>query len=1075
MSNRSVYPEGVEVHQRHLANTEAQRTASDKQILFDATTRGVLSGLSVVVANSPNDTRLNIAPGSAYAPNGEFMVLAAGQNGVALADYTLGLKNYVLLVYDETQIGPESHESDGTTRQTLATITPRLTVLTEAAYNALSLDSLVLTSNDKNRSCILAIVTANGPSVPLTAGSIQSPTIYQNVLQSSQPIAILGVVIIAIDPTTATGNGTLAYTASGTSLTWQAPGEGSPGAPTTVTSSGVYIVTSSGGKTLQLNIAASELPLANQNDTITIVNIYSEKIPRHSAEDFQHRTLVGSGVPTPRNAHGLTLADLASGTGDSVEEHQDIMHANGFAKISSPNLLLSTVNVSVGTDSLTAVNFTTGDYAFINGKRIQSLTNSNTIAFSDVLAFNPALYDVWLGQDGNLYKKLRALYPNPSLLFVKAQIINVHGFPSGGSIGLTWDTGNILSLTGGHGKSAPSVDTLIRLYAGDEVSYVDVWVKGAQAAPGVTQVDTVVLSALPVLEENLPVCSVPFTGAGAGSLGYGFGVDQSPNRVFDRRTFGTLDESNVNDYSGITNGAAATSDLLGSGIWVRPSGQPGDTNNQETVLTATGEQLNLGSLAFPNIPLEGGVVYVDGHRFEVPSASLLMTNNSTNRIFVNSRGILEVSTDTWPNIIANHVGQRIVRLWEEVIVTSAESSRVDVREYIGQRRNEALGVLALDKWKRVNITSDPAAPSGASFQFAASGAANQDCIIAVGIGTGAGVRGSGGATGDGVVGSSGGGSNAAGTVGVTIGNATGSGVAGVIFGFGGVPVGRAGVLGVGDLVSATTCPDGTGVAGVGGAGGQGNGGHFLAASGSNAAAVFGQGATGGGFAQDGFGGEFVGGTNNGAGVRGKAGGTFAAGVVGLGFGVPVPAGQQKWGVYGRGLDYGVFGEGWTNGSGVLGTAQGLGHGGVFFANGTGNAIQVGVGHAKFTGGNPSGTTAYSNTLTPKNIIKAWISFRGNDTASPVVLDSFNVASITQSGTGATAATMTVTWAQAFSNANYCVLFIDHYSQYGISTASKVAGSLQFQFVTYGTGTPTSSATIAALVGRQFHLAVLGAN
>jgi hypothetical protein len=56
-----------------------------------------------------------------------------------------------LLVYDEQPSSPEAHETDGTTRNTETVVVPRVTIVTEAAYNALPLDNSVLSSNDRNR------------------------------------------------------------------------------------------------------------------------------------------------------------------------------------------------------------------------------------------------------------------------------------------------------------------------------------------------------------------------------------------------------------------------------------------------------------------------------------------------------------------------------------------------------------------------------------------------------------------------------------------------------------------------------------------------------------------------------------------------------------------------------------------------------------------------------------------------------------------------------------------------------------------------------------------------------------
>ena len=64
-------------------------------------------------------------------------------------------------------------------------------------------------------------------------------------------------------------------------------------------------------------------------------------------------------------------------------------------------------------------------------------------------------------------------------------------------------------------------------------------------------------------------------------------------------------------------------------------------------------------------------------------------------------------------------------------------------------------------------------------------------------------------------------------------------------------------------------------------------------------------------------------------------------------------------------------------------------------NGT-TAIELTSGYLKLSSGNPAATTGFTNTLTAKNVVKAWASFRCTP-GSPTILGSFNVASITYGG------------------------------------------------------------------------------
>lgn len=74
-----------------------------------------------------------------------------------------------------------------------------------------------------------------------------------------------------------------------------------------------------------------------------LVAVYDhESYNRHpiaSAEDHIHRSLIGSGIPNPRNPHGMTLADIG---GDALldralTQHQYLFHANGIIGMEPSN------------------------------------------------------------------------------------------------------------------------------------------------------------------------------------------------------------------------------------------------------------------------------------------------------------------------------------------------------------------------------------------------------------------------------------------------------------------------------------------------------------------------------------------------------------------------------------------------------------------------------------------------------------------------------------------------------------------------------------------------------------------
>lgn len=258
-------------------------------------------------------------------------------------------------------------------------------------------------------------------------------------------------------------------------------------------------------------------------------------------------------------------------------------------------------------------------------------------------------------------------------------------------------------------------------------------------------------------------------------------------------------------------------------------------------------------------------------------------------------------------------------------------------------------------------------------------------------------------------------------------DATGNGVGKGLFGTGGSTSGS-GVAGVGGA------PNGYGIDGHGtGAGGgvSGNGG------------ATGPGVVGTGGATSGVGGIFAGGWFS-AGVTASGGGTDGgAGVAGI---------VATGGTTGNG---GTF----TGGAGSPGlVATGgttSGNGGEFIGTGTGNAIKVGAGNAKFTASNPATTTAFTDTVTPKNIIKAWARLITNGDGSVTISDAFNITSCAVTGTN----NVTCTLASAMSDTHFIVT----------SGMSAVSSSANYMML----AEDLSSRTTSILVFRLYGVAIAG--
>ena len=261
--NRSLWPEGVEVHQIDLVR-DTQNTIDGILSRYVSTNvMGVVSGLSVTPSDT-NQALLNISSGVGYSSNGQLVAVTTPQINISLADATLGAINYVLAIYTEVYTAPQAHEDLGTTLPTAAVGSYRIAVLTESQWNALPISDPNLNNNSRDRSVILAIVTGTGGL--LAQGNIQSPPAYQDIKNVTQPTSLLtGVYVNGVYPTTPIGTGSLLYTHTigGRTLAWKAPDDATYGsASANITKDTTITLTSSTSEyTITVTITFIDLSL----------------------------------------------------------------------------------------------------------------------------------------------------------------------------------------------------------------------------------------------------------------------------------------------------------------------------------------------------------------------------------------------------------------------------------------------------------------------------------------------------------------------------------------------------------------------------------------------------------------------------------------------------------------------------------------------------------------------------------------------------------------------------------------------------------------------------------------------
>lgn len=339
--DRALVPENVEIHQPALQYMEESRAFHILKRWVDGGTMGVVSGLTVTV-NTGNATLIDIAAGHGYTPSGELVELPASISGISLSNYAAGLDNYVCLVYTETQTHPEATATGGKTAATRAARSYRVRVFTRIELNALVATSTDMNVDARDRTMVIAVVNANGPSVALTSTDITTSATFTRMLSIVQPSTMTGVEIIEIDPATATTAERIAagdlinqnaqlqmvitFThpspPSSITLAYKAPGDSTFGGAVVVNAGGSpFTLTSSGGRTIRVGVSISALPSsgfpsspATITESLAVTAFYTETLQRASAKDEHHRRTLGAVVPTVSNAHGLKLKNLGGAT-----------------------------------------------------------------------------------------------------------------------------------------------------------------------------------------------------------------------------------------------------------------------------------------------------------------------------------------------------------------------------------------------------------------------------------------------------------------------------------------------------------------------------------------------------------------------------------------------------------------------------------------------------------------------------------------------------------------------------------------------------------------------------------------
>jgi len=540
---RTKYFDDTRPSDTQLNYTESSKASAIKRRLLADSQLGVVEGFRITV-NGADATKIDIGAGEGYT-GGTYLIntfegegsgeristttdtvtgtISVGNiiQGQALADYTLGTKNYVSLAYSENEGYTLAERSfPFTAHNTVVTDSYSVSVMTETAWNSLSATAI-------NNRVLVAIVTAKGAGNALTSADIDQVVQPKAHPTAAQPSSLTGVEITAISPETGLGSGTLRFNPATSAVYWTAPGD-TEGAAVTISSSGAYTVYSNDtAYYIVISATFASLPVAAVSETIQVRGLYGRQIPLFSAKDTAHRDLVGSGIPTASNPHGLTLDDLPGGTFD----HADYFHVNGISKDSVDTLLECTVD-GINERILITNPGGANDKFLIDGSQYTTINGvaagiDGTVLFNVLPVPDDGRYLIYLDSSANPGR----VKIGEDLWDANIRVVDIHVTTTGNAT-IDWDSTNLTLVFTAPGDAAGvPVFTLVgtgagpfgyyKLYSNNGTDYVIVYCDGNLL--GVTNSSTFAVNksdaaGSPTADETILKLAVVGWDSGAGTL-----------------------------------------------------------------------------------------------------------------------------------------------------------------------------------------------------------------------------------------------------------------------------------------------------------------------------------------------------------------------------------------------------------------------------------------------------------------------------------------------------------------------------------------------------------------------------
>lgn len=643
------YVDGVLVDTTQLSRTENSKAFHILRDRVDNWESGIHNGLKLTV-NPVNTSRVDMSAGTGYAVDGEYVEVQADQLNIQLADTALGAINWVLAFYTETKASPNPHETNGTIQPTENQRGVRIRVLKPSDFALLPLTDPTYASDAQDRALLVGIVTGTGGA--LTSSNIEQPLSWRSLkyaIMATPPMS--GVSIYKVSDDTPEGTtGVLKLEVGPVRLSWQAPTEAAFGASVNITADGVYTLTALGGSTIQVVVTVAALPIANTQVTVAIRGLYTQDVPRMSSTDRHHRSLIGTGIPSPVNPHGLSIDDITPGFATDITLHQQLMHANGIWRGSLASCLQVTIDEAPNPDRLLITAPAGVDCYWVHGKRLTAITNT-TLEFTDPsLPTKRSLFDIIVDNVGNVKYSQRVEHTGTNLTGNLTGIVFVNDEVPAGAHTLSWlslgpGNGGYLSWNGSltPARVLPGLSSgLILLRNGTQ----EVWfyigdINQLPNAAGLYS-DVITVFAVANRAENLLLAQVFYDGNSTGALGYTNNRGTVPALLVDLRLFGTMLDYHMRDDALREMIEYPMDEHHANGVAIGRLDFQGAFGSLWTQQPATGLTLTIWGQA---------PVYVRGKRFVLGSfsspLSVTVPDNSVTVVYVDVDGNIAQTPLIW--------------------------------------------------------------------------------------------------------------------------------------------------------------------------------------------------------------------------------------------------------------------------------------------------------------------------------------------------------------------------------------------------------------------------------------------